>query len=39
MIIAEVLRKQGINIARRSVAKYREAIHILPSYKRMRVKS
>ncbi|PHV10659.1 RNA polymerase factor sigma-54 [Chitinimonas sp. BJB300] len=29
-IIAEVLGKQGINVARRTVAKYREAMHIPP---------
>ncbi|MGQ5522482.1 RNA polymerase factor sigma-54 [Chitinimonas sp. PSY-7] len=29
-VIAEVLGKQGINVARRTVAKYREALHIPP---------
>jgi len=32
--IASFLRKEGINIARRTVAKYREAIGILPSNQR-----
>ncbi|MBF6569467.1 MAG: RNA polymerase factor sigma-54 [Candidatus Binataceae bacterium] len=32
--IAEVLRSQNINIARRTVAKYREALGILPSARR-----
>lgn len=32
--IAVKLKEQGINIARRTVAKYREAMHILPSYQR-----
>lgn len=34
--IVELLEKQGINIARRTVAKYREALGILPSSKRKR---
>jgi len=34
--IVELLEKQGINIARRTVAKYREALGILPSSKRRR---
>jgi RNA polymerase sigma-54 factor len=34
--IVELLDKQGINIARRTVAKYREALGILPSSKRRR---
>jgi RNA polymerase sigma-54 factor len=29
-IIADLLGKQGINVARRTVAKYREAMHIPP---------
>ena len=33
--IAELLQTKGINIARRTVAKYREAIRILPSYQRV----
>jgi RNA polymerase sigma-54 factor len=32
--IAKILKSQGINIARRTVAKYREALRILPSSKR-----
>ncbi|MEO8400438.1 MAG: RNA polymerase factor sigma-54 [Gammaproteobacteria bacterium] len=32
--IAEKLKEKGINIARRTVAKYREAMKILPSYQR-----
>ena len=32
--IVELLERQGINIARRTVAKYREALAILPSSKR-----
>ena len=33
--IADILeRKSGINVARRTVAKYREALNILPSNKR-----
>jgi RNA polymerase sigma-54 factor len=32
--IALLLKKKGINIARRTVAKYREAMKILPSYQR-----
>ncbi len=35
--IASFLRKEGINIARRTVAKYREAIGILPSNQRKRL--
>jgi RNA polymerase sigma-54 factor len=34
--IVELLERQGINIARRTVAKYREALGILPSSKRRR---
>jgi RNA polymerase sigma-54 factor len=34
--LVELLEKQGINIARRTVAKYREALAILPSSKRRR---
>jgi RNA polymerase sigma-54 factor len=32
--IAVILKAKGINIARRTVAKYREALKILPSYQR-----
>jgi RNA polymerase sigma-54 factor len=32
--IAAILKERGIKIARRTVAKYREAIQILPSYQR-----
>ncbi len=32
--IAEILEKQGINVARRTVAKYREALNIPPSSQR-----
>jgi RNA polymerase sigma-54 factor len=32
--ITVMLKEKGINIARRTVAKYREALKILPSYKR-----
>ena len=32
--IADILQKKGINIARRTVAKYREALNILSSYQR-----
>lgn len=35
--IAEMLKKQNINIARRTVAKYREMLGILPSSKRKKV--
>ena len=35
--IASFLRKEGVNIARRTVAKYREAIGILPSNQRKRL--
>ena len=34
--IAKILRSKGINIARRTVAKYREQLRILPSYLRRR---
>jgi RNA polymerase sigma-54 factor len=37
--IADHLRKEGVDIARRTVAKYREAIHIPSSVKRRRIKS
>jgi RNA polymerase sigma-54 factor len=37
--IAGILREKGVNIARRTVAKYREAMHILPSYQRSRIQS
>jgi len=37
--IAERLRRDGIDIARRTVAKYREAINIPSSVKRRRIKS
>ena len=32
--IAEILAKQGIPVARRTIAKYREALHIPPSSQR-----
>jgi len=32
--IADMLKKEGIKIARRTVAKYREMMNILPSHKR-----
>ncbi len=32
--IADLLKEEGINIARRTVTKYREAMKILPSYQR-----
>ena len=35
--IAEMLLKDNINIARRTVAKYREMLGILPSSKRKKV--
>jgi len=35
--IVELLRKDGISIARRTVAKYREMIGILPSSRRKRL--
>jgi RNA polymerase sigma-54 factor len=35
--IAALLREKGLNIARRTVAKYREALKILPSYQRSRM--
>ncbi len=35
--IAEILRKDQINIARRTVAKYRQALGILPSGRRKRI--
>jgi RNA polymerase sigma-54 factor len=35
--IAEILRAQNINIARRTVAKYREALGILPSARRKQI--
>jgi len=35
--IAAILKEQGINIARRTVAKYREAMGILPSHQRKRL--
>jgi RNA polymerase sigma-54 factor len=34
--IVELLRSQGIDIARRTVAKYREALNVLPSSRRKR---
>ena len=37
--IAALLRKDGIDIARRTVAKYREAMHIPSSVKRRRMKA
>ncbi len=35
--IAKILKEQGINIARRTVAKYRESLGILPSSQRKRL--
>ena len=35
--IAAMLGEQGINVARRTVAKYREAMHIPPSNERKRL--
>jgi RNA polymerase sigma-54 factor len=35
--IAEILEEQGINVARRTVAKYREALAIPPSNERKRL--
>lgn len=32
--IAELLKEQGVDVARRTIAKYREALNILPSSKR-----
>lgn len=37
--IADHLREEGVDIARRTVAKYREAVHIPSSVKRRRIKS
>jgi RNA polymerase sigma-54 factor len=34
--VAELLKAEGINVARRTVAKYREAMNILPSRRRKR---
>lgn len=36
--ISHLLKEKGINVARRTVAKYREALKILPSYQRNHVK-
>jgi RNA polymerase sigma-54 factor len=36
--LAEILGEQGINVARRTVAKYREAMHIPTSSERKRSK-
>ena len=35
--IAAILDDQGINVARRTIAKYREAMHIPPSNERKRL--
>jgi RNA polymerase sigma-54 factor len=35
--IVQVLQRSGINIARRTVAKYREQLHVLPARMRKRV--
>ncbi len=35
--IAQILSEQGINVARRTVAKYREAMNIAPSHERKRL--
>ncbi|PKA03884.1 hypothetical protein CH375_14330, partial [Leptospira ellisii] len=37
--IVEAIQKQGIEIARRTVAKYRKILKILPSSQRKKVKS
>jgi RNA polymerase sigma-54 factor len=34
--VADLLSKQGVQVARRTVAKYREAMHIEPSSERKR---
>jgi RNA polymerase sigma-54 factor len=36
--ITLLLKEQGIKIARRTVAKYRESMNILPSYQRAQIK-
>jgi RNA polymerase sigma-54 factor len=36
-VIADLLEKQGINVARRTVAKYRESMNIPPSNERKRL--
>ncbi len=38
-IIADILKKRGVNVARRTVAKYREAMHIGSSVQRRREKA
>jgi RNA polymerase sigma-54 factor len=35
--IANILKKDGVSVARRTVAKYREAMGILPSSKRKKM--
>ena len=35
--IAEMLKKDGVDIARRTVAKYREMLRILPSSQRKKI--
>jgi RNA polymerase sigma-54 factor len=35
--LAEMLKAEGVPVARRTVAKYREAIHIPPSHERVRI--
>ena len=35
--IADILKDDGVNIARRTVAKYREAMNICPSSRRKRL--
>ena len=37
--LVEILKSQGIDIARRTVAKYREALHIPSSIQRRRIKN
>ena len=35
--LAKILSDQGVNVARRTVAKYREAMSIAPSHERKRL--
>ena len=35
--LAETLKAEGVPVARRTVAKYREALHIPPSHERVRI--
>ena len=36
--LTDLLNKEGLNVARRTVAKYREALHIPSSVQRRRMK-